>query len=115
MLRFTASELGISQGTAQIVSDFDTDGPFWTGSGERESRQSIEFPDRFHLPPSVQLAVVMWDSDGGTNQRGDVTAENITARGFELVFKTWGDSRIGRLRVQWTAIGPLPDDSDFIL
>lgn len=114
-MRFTASELGISQGVVQIVSDFDIEGPFWTGTGDREARLRVEFPDRFHLPPTVQLGVVMWDSDSGSNQRGDLGAEHVTARGFDLVFKTWGDSRIGRLRVQWTAIGPMPDDGDFVL
>lgn len=115
MLRFHSSEIGVSQGTVMLVTDYDTGGPLWTGEGERVTRQSVVFPERFLTPHAVQVAPSMWDIDGSTNQRGDLGVENVTSAGFDLVFKTWGDSRVARMRVQWTAIGALPDDQDFLL
>ncbi len=36
----------------------------------------------------------------------------IRAEGFAIVFRTWGDSKVARVRVSWMAIGELfePDD-----
>ncbi|MBM3606823.1 MAG: hypothetical protein FJX25_19655, partial [Alphaproteobacteria bacterium] len=33
----------------------------------------------------------------------------------DIVFHTWGDTRIARMRVQWMALGAVPDEQDFIL
>ncbi|MFN4101116.1 MAG: H-type lectin domain-containing protein [Pararhodobacter sp.] len=115
MFRFSSSEIGIIQGVVQLVSDFDTNGPLWTADGDRSVRRHVIFPERFLTSPAVQVAIVMWDIDGSTNQRGDLSVANVTPAGFEMIFKTWGDSRIARMRVQWTAIGALPDDDDFVL
>lgn len=115
MLRVNTGELGILQGQEMLVTDFDTSGPFWTETGDREVRAHIDFPERFLRPPVVQLSVTMWDLDGDRNQRGDLRPENVTAAGFDIVFHTWGDTRIARMRVGWTAIGALPDEHDFIL
>lgn len=115
MVRFSVHEIGIAQGNVMVVSDFDTQGPMWTGQGPRLSRHPVVFSERFVAPPVVQLAPVMWDLDGARNSRGDMGAENVTPAGFDIVFRTWGDTRIARLRVQWTAIGPVPDDEDFLL
>ena len=37
----------------------------------------------------------------------------ITGTGFQLVFRTWGDTRVARVRADWTAIGPVKDDDDW--
>jgi hypothetical protein len=37
--------------------------------------------------------------------RMDVQAEAVNAQGFAAVFRTWGDTRIARVRVGWQAIG----------
>jgi H-type lectin domain-containing protein len=42
--------------------------------------------------------------------RADLSVQDITVQGCEIVFRTWGDTRLARLRVAWTAIGELPDD-----
>lgn len=115
MLRVNSGELGILQGQEMLVKDFDTGGPFWTEEGDRMVRAQIVFPERFLRPPVVQLAMTMWDLDSLRNQRGDLRAEKVTAAGFEIVFHSWGDTRIARMRVGWTAIGALPDEDDFIL
>ncbi|MBT8476981.1 MAG: H-type lectin domain-containing protein, partial [Alphaproteobacteria bacterium] len=57
--------------------------------------------------------ISMWDMDQKSNQRADISAEEITTEGFTIVFRTWGDTRVARVRADWTAIGPLPDEDDW--
>ena len=47
------------------------------------------------------------DMASETNARADVQAEDITTDGFAIVFRTWGDTKIARVRVAWHAIGEL--------
>ncbi|WP_265500495.1 H-type lectin domain-containing protein [Paracoccus beibuensis] len=115
MFRFASNEIGIVQGETLIVADFDAHGPMWTTEGERTARERVSFPERFLTAPAVHLGVGMWDLDSDRNQRGDLRADNLTPSGFDLVFSTWGDTRVARLRVQWIAIGALPDEQDFVL
>ncbi|WP_411837350.1 H-type lectin domain-containing protein [Paracoccus sp. ME4] len=115
MQRFAFHEIGIQRGEVMVVSDFDTQGPMWTGEGERIHRQPIVFDERFIAPPVVHVSMGMWDMDSERNQRGDLRVEAVTLTGFELVFQTWGDTRIARMRVSWLAIGAVPDEQDFIL
>lgn len=113
MKRMGANSLGILQGTRVLFSDFATDGPMWTGNGDRESRFHITFPEAFRAAPAVMVGISLWDMDHRTNMRADLTAENITETGFHLVFRTWGDTRIARIRADWTALGPLRDEDDW--
>lgn len=113
MTRITSSKLGILQGSKVLFSDFADGGPMWTGQGERESRHAITFKEAFHQPPAVMVGISMWDIDHKHNPRVDLAAEKITRRGFELVFRTWGDTRIARVRADWTAIGALRDEDDW--
>jgi hypothetical protein len=53
--------------------------------------------------------------DQKTNSRADLSTENITAEGFHLVFKTWGDTRVTRVRADWTAMGRAKDAEDWDL
>ncbi|MDN5567650.1 MAG: H-type lectin domain-containing protein [Paracoccus sp. (in: a-proteobacteria)] len=115
MQRFNANEVGIDQGELTLVTDFDTQGPMWTEQGERTVRQRVDFSERFLMPPAVHLSLGMWDLDVTTNQRGDLLVENVTSAGFDLLFHTWGDTRVARMRIQWMAIGALPDEQDFVL
>lgn len=110
MNRISSNPVGVDQGSRLLFSDFANDGPMWAGNGPRESRHAIEFSESFAAKPAVMVGISMWDADRRTNLRADVTAENITPTGFDLVFRTWGDSRIARVRADWTAIGPLHDD-----
>ena len=113
MKRISASSLGILQGSRVLFSDFATDGVMWTGHGDRESRFHVAFPEPFRAPPAVMVGISLWDMDHRTNMRADLTAENITETGFQLVFRTWGDTRIARIRADWTAMGPLRDEDDW--
>ena len=113
MKRISAHQLGIEQGTRVLFSDYADGGQMWTGSGERESRHIVSFNQAFTAPPSVLVGIAMWDIDHRHNARADLTAENITATGFHLVFRTWGDTRVARVRADWTALGPLRDEDDW--
>ena len=53
--------------------------------------------------------------DATTVIRADVSTETITEDGFDLVFRTWGDTRVARVRVSWTAIGEVADPEDWDL
>lgn len=113
MKRLSAGSIGILQGSRVLFSDFADGGVMWTGEGDRESRHIVTFKEAFRAPPSVHVSISMWDTDHKTNARADLTAENITENGFHLVFKTWADTRVARMRADWLAIGPVKDDDDW--
>lgn len=105
--------IGILQGSRVLFSDFADGGVMWTGSGNRESRFLVSFKPPFRETPAVTVGISMWDMDHKTNSRADISAENVTARGFHIVFRTWGDTRVARVRADWLAIGAVKDDDDW--
>jgi hypothetical protein len=107
---FSTGRIGVQQGRLVLFSDFADGGAMWTGQGPRESRKAIEFDEPFQDIPAVIVGISMWDADQKTNLRADISADAITATGFEIVFRTWADSRIARIRADWTAIGAVRDD-----
>lgn len=113
MKRISPSQVGIQQGSRVLFSDFADGGAMWTGTGDRESRHEVVFSESFLSAPSVIVSLAMWDIDHKHNARMDLRAENITAQGFDLVFRTWQDSRVARVRADWMAIGPTRDDDDW--
>lgn len=115
MERFHTGHFGIEQGQSVLFSDFEHDGPMWTGKGRREIRVPVRFREPFQGAPTVFLAPDMWDFDSRTNQRADLHAEKVSETGFEIVFRTWGDTRVARLRVSWLAMGAAAADEDWAL
>ena len=109
MKRFTGA-VGIDQGARVLFYDVRDGGAMWQGSGPREVRQLQEFEVPFLNPPAVTVGVAMWDIDHNVNSRVDIAAENITETGFEIVLRTWADSRIARIRASWMAIGAARDE-----
>jgi hypothetical protein len=99
--------VGIEQGDNILFSDFEDGGEMWTGKGPRMRSKALEFSKPFKVPPAVHVSLSMWDMDTATNARADVSAENITEKGFDVVFRTWGDTRVARARISWMAIGAL--------
>ncbi|WP_366513987.1 H-type lectin domain-containing protein [Planktotalea sp.] len=53
------------------------------------------------------------DLDKDTNVRADVQAENISTTGFDLIFRTWGDTRVARVRLSWIAMGGLRGEEEW--
>lgn len=115
MKRISSSSVGIEQGSRMLFSDFADGGAMWTGQGDRESRHLISFKEPFITPPSVMVSVGMWDMDHKHNSRADIVAEKITESGFHLVFRTWGDTRVARVRADWIAMGEVKDDENWEL
>lgn len=102
--------VGIDQGNAVLFSDFEDGGKMWVGNGQRSHKTKIDFNGEFREPPNVQVSLSMWDLDQKTNPRSDISAQDITETGFTIVFQTWGDTRIARVRADWFAIGEVADD-----
>lgn len=90
-----------------LFSDFEYDGVMWTGQGPRQTTAFVEFSESFRAAPVVQAHLSMWDMKSDANARADVQTEDVTHEGFNIVFRTWGDTRIARVRVAWQAIGEL--------
>lgn len=113
MRTFDRNVMGVEQGSRVLFSDFEHDGEMWTGNGPREFREPVNFDGRFSDLPVVQVSISMWDMSQETNQRADITAENITHDGFEMVFRTWGDTKVARIRADWLAIGSQRDPDNW--
>ncbi len=115
MKKFLKQAIGVDQGETVLFSDYEDGGDMWTGNGPRERRHALQFREPFQTAPVVHVALSMWDMDSATNARADISAENITEAGFDMVFKTWGDSRVARARARWMAIGAVSHDDDWEL
>lgn len=115
MKRIETNAIGIDQGDIVLFSDFENDGEMWTGEGARLVRSAITFSGKYRTPPSVMVSLSMWDMSTGANTRADVKAEDITKTGFDIVFRTWGDTRVARVRVAWQAIGALETEDTWEL
>ncbi|WP_090158449.1 H-type lectin domain-containing protein [Loktanella sp. DSM 29012] len=107
MRRIENNAVGIDQGDLVLFSDFEDDGAMWTGEGPRVTRQRVNFGELYADTPLVHVSLSMWDISNSANSRVDITSENIARDGFDVVFRTWGDTQVARVRVAWMAIGTL--------
>ncbi|MCR9126660.1 MAG: H-type lectin domain-containing protein [Rhodobacteraceae bacterium] len=110
MQRLSGPLLGIDQGQKTVFAHYETDGEMWTGHGPREIRAKVRFSASFMRPPVVHAHMGLIDMATEPYIRADLTTDAITKHGFVLVFRTWDDSRVARIRADWMAIGELPDD-----
>lgn len=113
MKRLKSNMIGIEQGDVLLFADFEHGGEMWTGDGPRERRKKVSFSEKFRNRPAVSVGLSLSDIDSGPNLRTECVAEKVTRHGFEMVFRTWGDSRIARVRMSWMALGELPNDDDW--
>lgn len=113
MQRLRTNLVGVDQGGVVLFSDFEDGGEMWTGRGAREALTTILYNGVFLNPPTVSVNISMWDMDQETNIRADVSTAQITREGFQIIFKTWGDTRIARVRATWTAIGEVKSEEDW--
>ena len=107
--------IGIDQGDLPLFSDFEDGGEMWTGKGPRERRRKVRFSEAFRAAPAVHASISLLDADSAAAIRTEVTVENITPKSCEIVFRTWMDTRIARIRVAWLAIGALQHDDDWVI
>ncbi len=115
MKKYVGSLIGVDQGNDEVFSDFASGGDMWTGDGSRERRKHVKFSEPFRSEPTVQVALSLWDMDNRANVRADIAAEKVTTKGFDLVFRTWGDTRVARVRMSWTAFGEVASEDDWEL
>jgi len=115
MKRLRNHFIGVDQGEQVLFSDFEDGGPMWVGTGPRISRNQVSFSERFKSVPAVNVGLTMWDMDSTPNARMDITAESVNEDGFDLVFRTWGDTRVARVREKWMAFGELRDADEWDL
>ena len=115
MRKLKSGVVGVDHGEVIMFSDFEDDGQMWRGNGPRQSIAAVTFGAQYTAPPHVQVSISMWDISNNTNNRADVQAEQITAKGFNIVFRTWNDTQVARIRVAWTALGELPHEDDWEL
>jgi hypothetical protein len=115
MRKYVGSMIGVDQGNEEVFSDFAAGGEMWTGHGSRERRKTVSFAESFRSVPSVQVSLSLWDMDQGANVRAEVVADKVSETGFELVFRTWSDTRVARVRMSWMAIGEVRSEDDWDL
>jgi len=103
----TSPLVGVQVLTAsgELFNHVDDNGPMWSGEGDREVQVKLRFATDFQRPPHITLGISGMDSSCAQNLRFALAAENVTAVGFVIVFKTWGDTKIARASVNWSAIG----------
>ena len=112
-MRFTNGAVGVTRGTAMLFSAFEDGGEMWTGEGPRVVRHAVTFDEPFRDAPVIHVSLGMWDVASTSNQRADIAADRVTGAGFEIVFRTWGDTRVARVRAEWLAIGRVANEDDF--
>lgn len=113
MKRFTTGAIGVTQGSNVVFSDFSDGGEMWSGDGDRVRRKFVEFDEPFRTSPMVHVGISLWDVNRQSNFRADISAENVSRTGFDLVFRTWGDSQIARISMNWIAFGELGYSDDW--
>jgi hypothetical protein len=106
-----STEVAIESGIARLFDHIESDGPMWTGSGERWEAAPVTFTTPFTKPPSVHMSISMIDAASDRNLRLSMRASNTTVEGFTAIAQTWSDTRIGRLEIAWTAIGTSVENS----
>lgn len=113
MQKLGNNSIGVDQGESFLFSDFQHGGNMWTGEGDRERCQRVTFSEAFRKRPVVHCSLSLWDMDSSANVRADVKAECVDDAGFDIVFRTWGDTRVARARIGWMAIGEVKDPEDW--
>lgn len=113
MIKIRGKSLGIDQGDEQLFSDYDVGGDMWVSSGPRERRKRVKFSENYFHPPAVQVSLSLWDVSNAANLRADLSADNIDETGFDLVFRTWQDTQVARVRMSWIAFGEVEDEDSW--
>jgi hypothetical protein len=80
--------------------------PGWNlhqGFGARFYTVRVTFQRPFQSPPTVLATLYILDVGNAANTRVNVSAENITTQGFDLVIHTWGDTALYGAYANWLA------------
>ncbi|MEL6570760.1 MAG: H-type lectin domain-containing protein [Pseudomonadota bacterium] len=110
-----ANHIGVQTGDMLLFSDFEEGGEMWKGDGARVVRRPVSFDQAFLQAPEVMVHMTMMDMSNEVFIRADLQAEAVTKAGFDIVFRTWGDSRVARIRAGWQAIGAIAYEDNWQL
>lgn len=113
MMRLSGPRTAISQGDVEVFSEFEEGGEMWTGKGGRERRVAVRFDTPYKAAPAVFVSPSLMDMNNEGAYRAEMVAENITQKGFDVVFRTWSDSRVARVRAAWMAVGEMAFEDDW--
>jgi len=113
MRKFDGHLLGVDQGDVVLFSDFGNDGQMWAGEGARYVNVPVTFSEPFDSAPSVTVSLSMFDISNDAYARADIQAEDVEKDGFNIVFRTWGDTKIARVRAAWQAIGSVGSEDSW--
>jgi hypothetical protein len=91
---------------------FDQSQPGWTlldqgleSGGFRAFTGHIAFERAFATPPVVQVGITGFDIDHRDNARLNVGIIGIDENGFQLTLRTWWNTRLWSVDLNWIAIG----------
>jgi hypothetical protein len=73
------------------------------GTGERDFRATIQFPEAFTSPPKLAVPLTGVDFSNSAGSRIVIYAEDIEAHEFDLVVHTWADTQIFGVSGVWIA------------
>ena len=110
MKKLNSHKVGVDSGLAHVFSDFADDGEMWTAEGKRFRSVRVTFSEPFLHPPTVHVGFAMWDVSNAANSRVDISVEDVDEAGFTVVFRTWGDTKVARMRANWMAIGEVENE-----
>ncbi|MFN6395732.1 MAG: H-type lectin domain-containing protein [Aphanizomenon sp.] len=91
-----------------LVNGYSANPEKWnllTGTGNREFTSHVDFKEAYAQKPVVVLAISGLDVLNAANNRITATATNVTPRGFDINYKTWANSQIWSVFLNWTAFG----------
>lgn len=112
MLRISSTYTGIAQGQIALFDHFAHPTPMWTDTGPRAARAQVVFNAPFLAPPVVHLSIGLIDQDHAQHQRLVIEARNVSETGFIAEARTWSDTRLARLALNWMAIGAVDDPDE---
>lgn len=75
------------------------------GNGVRTFTGRVEFERTFNSPPIVQIGITGFDIDNRDNARLNVGITNVDVTGFDVELRTWLNTRIWSVDLNWFAIG----------
>jgi hypothetical protein len=91
---------------------FDDSRPGWAllervpdGDGVRTFTGRVTFDRSFQAPPVVQIGITGFDIDNGDNARLKVGILDVDGDGFAVELRTWWNSRLWSVDLNWIAIG----------
>ena len=73
--------------------------------GPHSFRVAVSFREPFGAAPLVHVGIAGFDIGNTDAARVTVSAEQITATGFDAVVTTWLYSRLWRVDINWLALG----------